>query len=586
MKIKKGSASIKQKLIFLFMILLLIVCIILFSSFFLRFGKVYRQQADSHMADVTSMSAENVLNMAEQIEQLSVSVLLDHTVQDNLRIINEKNESYHSGNGMRSISVYETAISRQVRRAVFNINGIVSLHIYPKEGEEILVGTINSENVEDFMKKEDIYAKNGASLWSVNGKEHYVCLGRAILDTEDMQLLGYMIIVCQNEYFGSQMSTASDDYSGKIYLVDSNNCVMASSENSMPGKQFPYKLAQLSDGSVPIIRDPVSEERSYYYTKTIEENQWTMITTVSTRQFWNSVWASFFQMIFLFCTVLAVSFFLIRGAIKRLLAPVGRLLESMSEFGLGRLDSRVEVQTRDEIGQIGETYNQMADNIQNLMEQVYELELANKEAEISFLKMQINPHFLYNSLDTISWLGYTAGNEKISEISVALARMLRMSINRADMITVAEEIETVHNYLFIQECRFGDKIKVWWHVDEDISRYYMPGFLLQPLVENSIVHGLEQRIEKGCLDITILRREEKLYFSVSDDGQGIEKEKLEFLKKQCNEEEGASAGKGIGLKNVYRRLLLLYGEASEFQINSEPGKGTRVSFYIPVTVEI
>lgn len=261
------------------------------------------------------------------------------------------------------------------------------------------------------------------------------------------------------------------------------------------------------------------------------------------------------------------------------------------------MDVRVEANTKDEIGQIGAAYNHMADNIQNLLEKVYSLELANKQAEIDFLKMQINPHFLYNSLDTISWLGYISGNENISEISVSLAKLLRASIKRADMVKVSEEMQTIDNYLLIQQYRFEDKILVEKKIQEEAYECYMPGFLLQPLIENSIIHGLEGQIGKGrlCIEIGILsdggcvvmRDEDEvkkyLYFVIRDDGQGMEWQQLDSLRSQFID---SGAANSIGLANVYRRLMLLYGEESQFQIESAPGEGTSISFRIPVMLEI
>ena len=579
MKWKKQSGSISAKLFYIYMVLFLVTGIVLFSSFFLRFDHIYRQQADSHMADITDMSAENIRNMEEQIDQFSVSVLTDRVVQENLKIINEKNAVPDAVSEEGSIFNYETEISQQVRGNVFNMEGIISFRIYPREGGEIFVGTTNREYLEYSMTEEAIYEANGASLWGMAGEEHCICMGRAILNLENMEPLGYMVIICKNGYLGNQLSAVSDTYSGKIYLVNDKNAIVTFNEENVLGKTFPYDLRELLREAPQTIKDPVSGEKSYYYIEDAMENGWALVTTVSSSQFWNSILTVAWQMALMLCIVLVVSLILIVVAIQKLLKPVGELLESMSQFGAGKLDSRVEVQTEDEIGQIGEAYNHMADSIQKLMEQVYLLELENKEAEISFLKMQINPHFLYNSLDTISWLGFAAGNEKISEISVALAKILRASIKRADMVTIEEEMQIVKNYLFIQESRFEDKIRVVYQVDEETRGFYMPGFLLQPLVENSIIHGMEQEIKGSCLTISISREGEWVYFQVSDDGKGMEKEQLELLKQQCQGEQGE---KGIGLKNVYRRLQLLYGESCEFQIISEPGQGTSISFRIPV----
>lgn len=531
------------------------------------------------MADITDMSAGNIQNVAEQIDQFSVSVLTDQVVQENLKMINVKSGFSDAASGEGSVFNYETAISQQVRGNVFNMKGIISFRIYPREGGEIFVGTTNREYLEYSMSEEEIYEANGAPLWGMAGEEYCICMGRAILSLDNMEPLGYMVIICKNESLSSQLSAVSGAYSGKVYLVNDMNEIVTSNEKTVLGKSFPYDLRELSEEAPQTITDPVSQEESYYYIEDAMENGWTIVTTVSSSQFRNSILAVVWQMALVLGIVLALSLILIVLAIRKLLRPAGELLESMSQFGAGKLDSRVEIQAKDEIGQIGEAYNHMADSIQNLMEKVYLLELENKEAEISFLKMQINPHFLYNSLDTISWLGFTAGNEKISEISVALAKILRASIKRADMVTVQEEMETIQNYLLIQKSRFEGKIRVIYQVEKDTFGCYMPGFLLQPLVENSIIHGLEQEIGKGCLTISIFRKEEWLHFKVSDDGKGMEKEHLELLKQQC---QGEREEKGIGLKNVYRRLQLLYGDSCEFQITSEPGQGTCISFRIPI----
>lgn len=580
MKRKIRFYSIRLKILTVYMLLLLATCLTLFSFFVYRFHKVYKDQADSHLSDVTSMSASNISNLIEQIDQLSVSVLIDQTVQSNLQEINKKNVLH--GEEKKGISTNEAAISSQVRGSVFNIKGIVSLRIYPREGEEILVGTTNREYLEYPMSEKEIYGANGAALWGMAGEENYLCLGRAILSTNNMQPLGYLVIICKNEYFSDKLRIIPDEYSGRVYLLDDQNRVVACSEEGQAGKEFPYKLSELYTQGENTIQDLVTGENSYYYVGSAMQNGWTLVTTVSTKQLTNGILVSILQITLLLISALAVSIMLTIVAIRKLLAPTKKLVESMSAFGKGQMEVRVDADTKDEIGQIGLAYNHMADNIQNLLEKVYSLELSNKQAEIDFLKMQINPHFLYNSLDTISWLGYTSSNENISDISVSLAKLLRASIKRADMVKVSEEMQTIDSYLLIQQYRFEDKIEVKKKISEKAYDCYMPGFLLQPVIENSIIHGLEGKIEKGRLCIEIEFLDEYLCFKISDDGKGMERQQLDILKQQFSE---AGVGKSIGLANVYRRLMLLYGEECRFQIESAPGEGTNISFRIPVMLE-
>lgn len=237
------------------------------------------------------------------------------------------------------------------------------------------------------------------------------------------------------------------------------------------------------------------------------------------------------------------------------------------------------MKTRDEIGQIGSEYNRMAENIETLIEQVYKMEISQKQAEIDFLCMQINPHFLYNTLDTISWKAIMDGNGDISELTIALADLLRAMIKKERFISVEEEIKTVKDYLFIQGQRFGDKISVVYNIDENVYPCQVPNFILQPLIENAIIHGLEPKLEKGNLYMEIQKAEDQIYFCIADDGAGMTEQEISDLYRQC---ESNDTKQNIGLKNVYRRLLLCYGEKSRLQIESIKNRGTRISFRLPM----
>ena len=221
---------------------------------------------------------------------------------------------------------------------------------------------------------------------------------------------------------------------------------------------------------------------------------------------------------------------------------------------LGKDDKypRVKVVTKDEIGMIGTEYNKMAENIETLIEKVYKMELTQKQAELEFLQMQINPHFLYNALDTISWMALEKG-----DMTIALAELLRATIQKESFISLEEEMKTVKDYLLIQKERFGEKVSVHYEVDQETLECQVPNFILQPLIENAIIHGLEPKIGKGMLNISVQIQDERLFFVIEDDGVGMDEKEIFFLYQKCREND---TKKSIGLKNVYRRLLLCYGE--------------------------
>lgn len=576
MKNKDWHHSIQFKIFLVFAMFLLGACVCLFGLFAMRFRNVYRQQASSHMADVESLAAENVSELLNLIDQLTVSVLVNQTVQDNLAYMNKETLENGVENDSSQFYKMKDEISSQLRGSVFNLDGVISLRIYSLSGIETFIGTTNREYLEYSLTPEEIYKANGAALWEMTGEKYYICVCRAILSTTTMIPQGYMVLVCRNSYFSERLSMMPMVYSGRVYLLDHAEQIVASNDTNTLGE-----ILSLSETSWQTIEDPSTGERSYYNVSSSLDNGWKLVTTVSSERFWQTVRVSVIHMSLLFVTVLAASLAFTLLAIRRLVAPTQDLLQSMQAFGEGNLDARVDYESRDEIGKIGKGYNQMADNIQNLLEKVYSLELANKEAEIEFLKMQINPHFLYNTLDTISWLGYINGSEEISDLAVSLAELLRSSIKSGDIITVREELQTVQGYLRIQRYRFEDRFSVEYDVSEDACFCYMPNFLLQPLIENSIMHGLENQLKKGVLRIQI-HREDWLYFTVSDNGKGIDKEQIEQLMKQCKDMKSRTA---IGLKNVYRRLQLLYGKDCRFVIESALDQGTIISFRIPVITQ-
>ena len=306
---------------------------------------------------------------------------------------------------------------------------------------------------------------------------------------------------------------------------------------------------------------------------------WTLVQAVSVKEFYGNLNRQIFTAAAVVFAMLGISLLFVWIATSHIAKPTRELLESMKTLGKENRYPRVKVVSQDEIGMIGTEYNKMAENIETLIEKVYKMELAQKQAELEFLQMQINPHFLYNALDTISWKALGEGNLEVSEMSIALAELLRATIKKESFIPLKEEMTTVRDYLYIQEQRFGDKISVAYQVEDNVEKYQVPNFILQPLIENAIIHGLEPKLEKGRLLIQIQKEEDRLYFLVADDGVGMSVEEIETLYAQCEEND---TSKSIGIKNVYRRLILCYGEESKLYIKSKKNKGTEIRFSIPL----
>lgn len=233
-----------------------------------------------------------------------------------------------------------------------------------------------------------------------------------------------------------------------------------------------------------------------------------------------------------------------------------------------------------EVASLSKSFNLMMSRIKELMDRIVVEQNAQRESELKALQNQINPHFLYNTLDSIVWLIENDKNKEASQMVVALAKLFRISISRGrNIITIKDELEHARSYLIIQSFRYADAFKYEFDVEEEVLEYTTMKLILQPLIENAIYHGLKNRIDEGLIKISVHREQDNIVFAVSDNGYGMKEEKIaqlytNFYNPHLND--------GVGLKNVYLRLVLYYGKEADLQITSELDEGTTIKIIIPM----
>ena len=269
------------------------------------------------------------------------------------------------------------------------------------------------------------------------------------------------------------------------------------------------------------------------------------------------------------------------GSIAR---PVIELRSLMKEAEEGNLAVRFEGRKEDEIGYLGKSFNTMLEEIQKLIDMVYKEQQSKREAELRTLHEQIKPHFLYNTLDTIQWMAQERGAEDIVKVVGALTTLFRIGIARGkEMIPVRDELEHVRSYLIIQKARYEDKFDFSLCVDEDLLPLMVVKLTLQPLVENSIYHGIKERRGPGAIGIEVLKRDGMLVFHVIDNGVGMSAEKLADLRSQLLKARGESSQRGgYGVSNVNERIQLSFGSRYGLRFESAPGQGTTVEILHPL----
>jgi two-component system sensor histidine kinase YesM len=267
----------------------------------------------------------------------------------------------------------------------------------------------------------------------------------------------------------------------------------------------------------------------------------------------------------------------------RLTKPIKQLQENMREVEKGNLDVRADIKSVNEIGQLERTFNLMVGQIRQLMNRVIQDQEIKRKSEIKVLQSQINPHFLYNTLDSIIWMAERQKHEEVVEMTSSLAKLFRAGMSRDDeMVPLRTEIEHITHYLKIQHMRYKDKLRYRIDVDEAILSCRMPKILLQPIVENAIYHGIKYSPEGGVVTITGVERDGTIAITVSDNGPGIGAEQLEWILLKNRDLAGAgSDGKGLGIANVQERIQLYFGKDYGLQFSSHPDEGTHVTLLIP-----
>ncbi|HIZ65497.1 MAG TPA: sensor histidine kinase, partial [Candidatus Blautia pullicola] len=204
-----------------------------------------------------------------------------------------------------------------------------------------------------------------------------------------------------------------------------------------------------------------------------------------------------------------------------------------------------------------------------------------QKTELNSLRMQINPHFIYNTLESIKWIAYMEENEEIVTMVKALGDFMRSSISGSEFISVEKELDNIQCYLTIQKFRYGDKLSVKISIPEELYQAQIPKLLLQPLIENAMVHGLEQKMGNGVISISGFVQNSDLYIDIIDNGIGFSSEALEKLNAALNTPNDTSVSFGLGMRNVHQRIQMYYGEIYGLKVTSQYGVETRVQIHIP-----
>jgi two-component system, sensor histidine kinase YesM len=529
--------------------------------------------------DQSSSNLNNIFNNVEKETNLFSSNLIVQNIltKPQHRELVDKYDDYI--NLDRVINTFERTYNSSIKlllneeyrflndgvRYVIDKDGSISKKIFSEHDSEssIVWRRLNLENTNKDQMNIMVCAKKIRNMSNIN------------------EVIATVIFIIDENAIRAAYGNLAGSYNGTTFIMDREGYIISSSDNTMVGKQYhdkdsKKKILAHNSGSIDIN----SEKRLVVY-KSISNQRFYIVVDISTDKIALRSLNILRKFLAITALILLISFamaLVISGSITR---RIKRLIGTMSTIEQKDFEVSISDNYNDEISTLIANFSLMSERIKKLIEDVYKANVEKKKAEINLLQAQINPHFLYNTLDSINWLAVRMNASEISFVVKNLSDFLRLGLAvEGGGTTVEKEIKHVVSYFNIQKFRFEDKIHLVTSISEDIYHYRVLPLILQPLIENCIIHGiLKEEGRRGTIKLSAQVIENMLIFEVSDDGIGISKPLLKAIIE--NLQKPFSEDKSYGLRNVHQRIKYTYGEEYGLDIISEDEKGTSFVIIIP-----
>lgn len=571
----KIRSSISIKFLVTFLIVLIIPLLIITQIFVTKLHTILKNKEQSSTFERISFAASQFDRIFSDMDRIATSLILDYRITDiltdssqipsyewftgyksfnsllallnsnsdykyNITVISYDNKLYHSG------ASYNTLL---------NSNSPMVTYINSKNGNT----TIFNRMLEGF------------------DDNSVITLGRAVY--EKGKYLGTILVETPISYLDEWLNPFEDN-SIQLYVLEDNQRIIYSSvftENSQISEELKMALEEK--------RNSVNLEKTDYLLSQMgmDQKNLSVVSLVTS----DSVFHESTQVVGLFilaffiliCAVIIAIFsltFLFTRDIKKLNAEVSR-------FGnMTGTDISLTVHSCDEVGQLTEGVISMSHRINRLLQEVQENERNKRILEFNSLQSQVNPHMIYNTLNTITYLAELQNAGNIREISSSFAFLLRSISNQGEFISISQEIEYLKSFIAIKKYNMLCNIQTDFNIDKNVLNYRILKLILQPIVENAIIHGFADRIEEGLLTISINYKEGIIHVSISDDGIGMDEELIQSI--MSGNEKDRNTFLRVGIKNIVDRLKLQYGKETSFSIISAPGCGTTVHITFPAEI--
>jgi len=575
--------SLGRKLSFIMLITTLIPLVFLGGFAYRISSGITEEKAEQSGIDTLRQMDANLRFMLQDVENLSITLIGQSDIQ---QYVNRPDADFAS----------QTRILGLMANLVSSKDYISNVTIYPANANPVLsTAAIYSSDLEEQVMIREVGTKLWTELYTVekyNGKSKVLSFIRPLRSVNNYQTMGWLVISLDERAISRYWSQPKlGDGQGNVALINDKGHVVSATDDQWLGRPFESLYPGISPGLKSGAYGTITygegkhEKKSMLYYKEPLVG-WTLVGVIpfelySAQNRYILQLTAIAVLISIFATV-GIIFFVVH----RVTNPLRALTRLLSKVNPEEPLPLYATNSSDEIGKLAESYNMLGSHIEKLKMQVIRNEARKKEADMRALQAQINPHFLYNTLSSIHWIALLTEEKRIADMVGALSDFLRFSLNKGkEFCPVHQELAHIRNYAQVQSIRFPDKFDVDIVVDPELQDQYMLKLLLQPLVENAMIHGVQKKDGKGHITVYVERKEEHMFFLVLDDGIGMTEEQLAAIYQSLQEppdQQDFSDVASYGLRNVNERLRLHYGPDAGLVIESKLHSGTRISFTIPM----
>lgn len=591
-------ASIQSKIIISFSVLIVITLATIGFAAVFKYSQTLQKSTTEYNSQILDQVIKNINFYINEMDSVSAISNYNYYIQKYLKSPPASDDVERFKDANRITELLDNIINTR--------QDIVSIFIFGNNNS-IISNNMNSGVNRSYNFAKQTWYKaalenNGKPVvvsphkqsYVLNSNKMVISLSRSINIYDQSDQLGVILIdlnlkvlddICRNVKLGN---------SGYIFIVDSEGDVVYHPDYSYMQRaaddMYIKNVFKADDSLIPDVLETdggsfikkVDSGQMHVTYKKFEPAGWTIVGVTPYKSIMYEIYRirSFILIIGLLGLLGAfLMSYLISSMISK---PVTRLQQLMKQAEGGNLDVSIHFDSRDEIGSLSKSFNNMINKIKDLMHQVVVEQEDKRKTELKALQAQINPHFLYNTLDSIIWMA-EMNKDEVVIMADALAKLFRLSLSRgAEIIPVEQEVEHVRNYLIIQSMRYSDKFDYEIKVDADIMKHSTLKLLLQPLVENSIYHGIKNKRQKGHIEIRGRKAGDRMLLEVIDDGIGMEQAKCEEILKHSSGGGSRKGFNGVGVKNVNDRIKLYYGDEYGLKYISSPGVGTTVEIWLPI----